>query len=48
MTTVLPTERESTPQPEHGYALGQLSEYEYTVLSGRLAELRNESYPFAS
>ena len=51
MVRLSPAERESTPQPEHGYALGQLSEYEYAVLSERLAELRHgddPEYPFAS
>lgn len=54
MVRLSPAERESTPQPEHGYALGRLSEYEYAVLSERLAELRHghgddpPEYPFAS
>ena len=45
MVRLSPAERESTPQPEHGYALGQLSEYEYAVLSERLAELRHGDDP---
>ena len=52
MVRLSPAERESTPAPEHGHALDRLSEYEYAVLSERLAELRHGArdpeYPFAS
>ena len=61
MVRLSPAERESTPQPEehaeHGYALSRLSEYEYAMLSERLAEMRHhapvrtgqeEEPPFAS
>ena len=48
MTTVLPAEQESAPQPEHGYTLGQLSYFEYTVLSEHLVELRNNFSEFCT